>query len=501
MIAEANMILPSIRTVLGKSSTESSCVYPHSLQQVGSGCLLLARIGNEKMLLLINAADWYGYDDFAGQESSIIGDKVKIAPTSHENAGALRRYFPFTAPVPLGNKGFSMGMGDRLGLATPGHIRVIEGTGVKPVFAQQSARELTLTGRSLDDVLDDVTWSVLQEGYREGFGADGDHLKQESEVQEALIAGYTMITLDCLERLDNSIATKTGSEIAEVYKKQKTEAANKLEDIYLNKKYDVNEYEIYFEELNLQKIILTYLEAINYVEHVYKDIIAPHGKEIDFEISIDETTFPTTPEAHFLVAAELQRRGVKVTSMAPRFCGEFQKGIDYIGDVDEFEGQFKIHAAIAAFFDYKLSIHSGSDKFKVFPVIGNYTSDRLHLKTAGTSWLEALQVIARFQPELLCQMYQHALKHVDEAREYYHVSLDTAKVPDPGTITPDTSVGILSQDDTRQMMHITYGFFLHPAADPFREKIYAILNNNEDAYMAVLKQHLGRHIALVKGDL
>ncbi|MGI9862964.1 tagaturonate epimerase family protein [Moorella naiadis] len=472
-------------------------MYPHSIQQVGNGHLLLARIGNEKVLLLINAADWSGYDDFAGQESSINGDKVKIAPTSHANACALRRYFPFTAAVPLGNKGFSMGMGDRLGLATPGHIQAIAGTGVRPVFAQQSVRELTLTGRSFADVLDDVTWGVFQEGYTEGFGADGDHLKQEREVQEALAAGYTMITLDCSERLDNTIATKTGSEINEAYKKLKEEATNNLEDIYLNKKCDVNGYEIFFDELNLKKIILTYLKAVNYVEHVYKDLIVPHGKEIDFEVSIDETAFPTTPEAHFLVGAELQRRGVKVTSMAPRFCGEFQKGIDYIGVVDEFERQFKIHAAIAAHFDYKLSIHSGSDKFKVFPVIGRYTKERLHLKTAGTSWLEALQVIARCQPELLCQMYQHALEHVDEAREYYHVSLDTAIVPTPGTITPDTIAGILSQDDTRQMMHITYGFFLHPKVGTFREKIYTVLNNNEDAYMAVLKQHLGRHIALV----
>ncbi|BCV22322.1 hypothetical protein hamaS1_23910 [Moorella sp. Hama-1] len=490
-------MLSSIIEEMGEKTRQNKYIYPKSLQRLEKGYITLAKIGGEKVLLLINATNWLGYNDFSGNEMKIGGSKVKIAPTNHENACALRWYFPFTAPMPLGNNGCSMGMGDRLGLATPGHVRAIDGTGIKPVFAQQSIRELTLTGRSFTEVLDDVTWGVFQEGYQSGFGADGDHLKHENEVKEALDAGYTMITLDCSEKLDNTIGTKASSEIAEVYNKQKTDIAYKLEDIYLEKNLTFGRYKLYLDELNFKKIVLTYLPAINHIENIYKNNIMSRCKEIDFEISIDETTFPTSPEAHFFVAAELERRDIKVTSIAPRFIGEFQKGIDYIGDISKFEKQFMIHAAIAAFFGYKLSIHSGSDKFKVFPIIGKYTRERLHLKTAGTSWLEALKVVARYQPQLLCAMYRHALMHVDKARSYYQVGMDITKMPAPETVTEDNVKSILRQDDTRQLMHITYGFFLHPEAGVFREKIYSLLKNNEEAYLDILKKHFSKHIELI----
>src|SRR5699024_11471236 len=115
-------------------------------------------------------------------------------------------------------------------------------------------------------------------------------------------------------------------------------------------------------------------------------------QEIDFEISIDETETITSPVAHFFVANELIQRGVKVVSLAPRFCGEFQKGIDYIGDVDQFEQELSEHALIAEHFGYKLSIHSGSDKFAVFPIMATDTKGVLHVKRAATTCLAAVRV-------------------------------------------------------------------------------------------------------------
>ena len=116
-------------------------------------------------------------------------------------------------------------------------------------------------------------------------------------------------------------------------------------------------------------------------------------------MSVDETATPTTVAEHFFVANELKRRGVHVHSLALRFVGEFQKGIDYKGDLAEFEARLREHVVIARHLGpYKISIHSGSDKFSIFPIAARVCGELVHEKTAGTWYLEALRVAARVQP-------------------------------------------------------------------------------------------------------
>ena len=112
---------------------------------------------------------------------------VHMAQLTSQNAKVLRSVVPWTAPQAFGREGISMGLGDRLGLASPGHIKAIRHTRVRPVLAQQSMRELDLTQRTYQDVLDAATWAVFQEGYQAGYGADGDHLKKVEHIQAALI--------------------------------------------------------------------------------------------------------------------------------------------------------------------------------------------------------------------------------------------------------------------------------------------------------------------------
>jgi len=197
----------------------------------------------------------------------------------------------------------------------------------------------------------------------------------------------------------------------------------------------------------------------------------------------------------------LEKMGVEVTSLAPRFCGEFQKGVDYIGDLDQFEREFKVHAAIADHFGYRLSIHSGSDKFKVFPIISRYTGSRVHVKTAGTNWLEALKVIARKEPELFRKIYEYAVEHFDEARKYYHVTSNMDNVPDVSSMADEDLPLVFAQNDARQVLHITYGLIL-TAKDKdgkylFRDDIYNTLNNHEEDYYRALEEHLNKHLSLL----
>lgn len=345
-----------------------------------------------------------------------------LAPLTHENAVLLRRIFPFTAPKSVLNDERTFGVGDRLGIAWPGHLRFFEKYDATPILAQQSIRELNLTKRTYADVLDSATFAVFRENFQKGYGADGDHLKTCEEVEYALTSGYTMITLDCSEYIRNDVATMTDEQVNEAY-----QLDTKLEDLYYGKTFIVEDYRVSFGEQEFRRACLIYTAALDHATRIYKTHIA--GKHIDYEISIDETTTATSPAQHYFVASELIRRGVKFATIAPRFCGEFQKGIDYRGDLKQFEYEIGAHAAIARRFGYKLSIHSGSDKFSTFPIISRVTHGTFHVKTAGTNWLEAMRVVALVDPKLYRDVHTFALGAFQEATEYYHVSCAPERIP------------------------------------------------------------------------
>ncbi len=241
------------------------------------------------------------------------------------------------------------------------------------------------------------------------------------------------------------------------------------------------------------RMVLTYYSALDFMDKVYGEVISRIGRPIDFEISIDEVATPTTPQDHFFVANELARRGIVISAIAPRFCGQFEKGIDYIGDLTQFEQQYESHALIAKNFGYKISIHSGSDKFSVFPIIGRLSSGVFHVKTAGTNWLEAVRVIAGVNPGLYRQLHAKALSTLDAARQYYVVTLNLANIPSLEMLDDGGLPALLEQDDARQVLHITYGFILQ---DPeLRRQVYDTLIEHENIYAEYLKTHIDRHLA------
>lgn len=478
---------------------EGSCHFYADSVHAARGCVLfLAKVGSDKHLYVIEKEPGSDSSEFEGIPMSVDGKIVRKAPLTHANAAALRKWFAFTVPVAFGREGVSIGLGDRLGIASPGHLRLIKKTKARPVLAQQSIRELNLTERTYEEVLDAASWAVFQEGYHQGFGADGDHLKTAAEVKQALEIGFSMITLDCSEHIDNSIAQKNKDEIAAAYQALPAAERNELEALYLNKTFTLEGTAITFDADTLQETILIYGKALEYVYHIYFDVVKPYHRHVDFEVSIDETLTPTTPAAHYFIAAELARHGVAVTRVAPHFCGEFRKGIDYIGDIQQFEREFIIHAGIADRFGYRLSIHSGSDKFSVYPVIGRHTHGRVHVKTAGTSWLEALRVIAAKKPALFRAIHAYALTHFAEAAKYCHVTASLADIPDIAGLADRELRKVLEQNDARQLLHITYGLVL-TAKDAdgylFRDAIYKTLDDEEDTYSDMLFLHIQKHLA------
>ncbi|WP_130859386.1 tagaturonate epimerase family protein [Gracilibacillus phocaeensis] len=477
------------------ATTEEVQVYERSLEKVGNTSVVMVKKDIEKYLVAAGSGDLL---------KALQGDSVgegKVCPLTHENAQVLNQFFTYTKPQAFGTEVATMGLGDRLGVASPGHIETVQGHQVKPILAQQSIRELTLLHRTMADILDAATFAVFQEGYKNGYGADADHIKKEEDITYALELGFSFLTLDCSEQIRNDVEDMVLEDIHKEFANLPVDRKEYFTSHYLNKSFAVQGIDISFDEDRLYKNMLVYGAAIDFMEHVFHQYIATADQTIDFEISIDETETVTSPEAHFFVAEELRRRGVTVQSLAPRFCGEFQKGIDYIGDLEQFEKELQEHAAIAKHFGYKLSIHSGSDKFSAFPIIGKYTEGLLHIKTAGTNWLEAVRVIAQLNPELYRRMHRYAEDHFEETLQYYHVTPDLSSIADLDSTSDQDLSAYMDHDAARQLFHVTYGILLtakdHSGEDLFREEFFTTLMRNEDAYRQGLVRHIGRHLDLL----
>jgi hypothetical protein len=219
-------------------------------------------------------------------------------------------------------------------------------------------------------------------------------------------------------------------------------------------------------------------------------------RSFDFEVSVDETEKPSSVHEHFYIASELRRMGIPCVSLAPRFTGRFEKGVDYIGDLAGFEAELARHAAVARNFDaYKLSLHSGSDKFSVYPAFASHTGGRAHVKTAGTSYLEALRILAQAEPSFFRELLDFSRARYPADRATYHVSAQLEKVPAAQALADGDLPGLLEDFDARQVLHVTYGSVL----DRYGEPLKAALAANEAAYTHGLRAHLRKHLALLEG--
>jgi hypothetical protein len=217
------------------------------------------------------------------------------------------------------------------------------------------------------------------------------------------------------------------------------------------------------------------------------------GKPYDLEVSVDETATVTTAVEHRYIALELKRLEIAFIGLAPRFVGDFEKGVDYIGSLKDFELDYTQHAAIARELGpYKLSIHSGSDKFSVYPIIARLSGSFVHLKTAGTSWVEALRVIAQQDAALFRQILNLAAEGYEQNRASYHVSGRVDQIPQ---VSDAELPMLLDQFDPREVLHVSFG----PVLAQFYDAIYATLNANIETYWETLHHHFNRHIQPFKG--
>ncbi|HSL19309.1 MAG TPA: tagaturonate epimerase family protein [Methylomirabilota bacterium] len=504
LIEEPPRGIDRVPLALGERSLD---LYPRSVVGIGGAVLFMGHGTPGRRLYVVSPID----DPLATRlEGTCLRwadadrDQVRRCPLSRANATTIREVLSWTRPQPLGLAD-SFGLGDRLGLAGPAHLQAMRGSGFEVVLAQQSIRELERTDRTPGEVMDAAFWAVLQEGWRSGFGADADHLKNPADVNRMAAAGFTMFTIDpgdhVVDAADVMAPPELESALAALpwvdLRTTADEALARWDDSRIGVGPDLV-LEPSREEV--RRAWVKYGAAIAHAAMMYHHIAATMGdRPFEVEVSVDETASVTTPFEHWLVASELERMGVRWVGLAPRFVGDFEKGIDYRGDLELFRDEYVKHLTIAeSLGPYKISIHSGSDKFSVYRVIGELGRGRVHVKTAGTSYLEALRTVAARDPGLFREVLDFARSLYEHERRTYHVSARLERVPAGPAVTDGELADLLDDDDARQVLHVTFGRVLterhRDGRTRFKNRILACLESNEEAHHENLVRHFERHV-------
>jgi len=487
MTTRPNELDPSAATLLNDGA------YPESQVSYEGATYWLERSADGAKRLVVVADDESAFRGFAGTTERTNGQVRLVADTTPENAQALRSALPWLTPSRFGLH-TSVGFGDRLGLATPGHVRALKTVGgpINPVFAQQSIREMGRCHRTPRNVLDDATWGAFQAGWTTPVGGDADHLEQLEDIDDTVAAGFVFYTLDPKAEVDPEAEHADAAVI-----QQKVETLDwpsldsdlaTFRKSYVGHRIDLEHEAIELDEESVVRAMAKYGPSLAHAMAMYRRL-REKGIDCEVEFAVDETDYPTKPAEHVVVVSELQRLGMDFVSFAPRFVGRFEKGVEYIGDLDQLQRDFEIHADIArALGPYKLSLHSGSDKYSTYPLIAEATKGIVHLKTAGTSWAEALRVIAHNDPDLMREVLALALDSFEANRKSYHLSCDPTKIPtDP---TDDQVAQLMDRVDSRQVLHVGYGAIL----EDFGPRMYQVWNDNEEEHYRIIADHFVKHL-------
>lgn len=370
---------------------------------------------------------------------------------------------------------FTFGVGDRFAHQAAAQLAAFEqarqqGWDVVPVWNKSNREHLTV-GSQPASVLAAAQAAVEAANWRHGFYVDADHINLSTV--EPFLDCSDFFTLDVADW----IGRRASSDDIDAFVKNHQGLLGKLELPELSEPVTID------ADL-LRKTAEKYLAAAMEAGKCYRHIHHAKG-DVPFvtEVSMDETDSPQTPPELLIILAALADQGVPAQTIAPKFTGRFNKGVDYVGNVDQFAREFRDDLAVIAYAvkhfglpgDLKLSVHSGSDKFSIYPVIRDALRDSgagLHLKTAGTTWLEEVIGLAESSQsglEIAKEIYASAYAQQEKLCAPYAsvIDIDPARLPDPAEVahwSAEQFVAALRHDptcsefnaDLRQLIHVGY---------------------------------------------
>ncbi|HPC36828.1 MAG TPA: tagaturonate epimerase family protein [Candidatus Marinimicrobia bacterium] len=377
---------------------------------------------------------------------------------------------------------YSLGIGDRFGYQAEAQLTAIikaaeKGVQITPVW-NKSFREHNIIGSQPADVRRSAEKAVRALNWSQGYFVDADHISLKTVPH--FIESSDFFTLDVADAIG---APASENDIQE-FLKFAEKYTRPFEIPGIPQKIEVT-------SKSIENIARKYLAAVLSAADTYHYIQDNCQHDYVIELSVDETDTPQSPLELFFILALAAWQELPLATIAPKFSGRFNKGIDYVGDPVKFAVEFEQDVAVVKFAvgefslpeGLKLSVHSGSDKFSLYPHINRIitkTNAGLHLKTAGTTWLEELIGLATADGEgleIAREIYSRAFEHYEELVKPYAtvVDIDRTKLPAPSVVNSWTS----------------------------REYVAALRHNqNEKAYNPHLRQllHVGYKIAAEMGE-
>ena len=467
-------------------------VYSSSWYQEKLGMRIYPVKGEEERYLGVWSKDkkLYFADPLFLEPEEEKGKFFFLYPFHFKNYLSLSDYFPDLKPQPAGVK-TSLGCGDRLGLVSRAHLEAVKNYPAFPVIAQQSPRELQKMGRTFQDVLLGAVWGVLESENPVPFGADADHLKDEEYLRAGIESGFTMYTLDGSGVADYYILSKSEKELQKIFDSMSQEE-KQIFNRYADRTFTVGSgLELDFQREKFFPLFKVYFPVINFVEKM-NFLLQEELSSYDLEISLDEGEGVTSPEVHFFVAEELHHRGIDFQSLAPRFPGSFEKAIDYEGNIQEFSSSLRNHVTVQQEIGgYRLSLHSGSDKFSIYPVFSQETNQLFHVKTSGTSWLKGLEVVAHKNPQLFRKIYELSEEELEENRKAYQISFTREDIHRDMDTIPDKELpSLFSHPLIRQFLHISYG----SVWQVFKSELSHLFFQYEEEHYRLVRENMERHL-------
>ncbi|MCL5282878.1 MAG: tagaturonate epimerase family protein [Planctomycetes bacterium] len=337
---------------------------------------------------------------------------------------------------------YSFGIGDRFGHQGKAQLAAIlqaqeQGLEITPVW-NKSNREHTIIGTSPADVRREADAAIAACGWKKPYYVDADHIGLTNV--DAFLSTSDFFTLDVADFIGRPAPE---ADIQAFVKKHK--------DLLGSHQVKGIDARIVIDEARLRSIAAKYLVALQQAGNTFRHIEARKDlSRFVTEVSMDETDTPQTPVDLLVILAALADEGIPAQTIAPKFSGRFNKGVDYVGDVSRFAREFEEDLAVIRFAverfglpgDLKLSVHSGSDKFSIYRPIHRALKQfnaGVHVKTAGTTWLEELIGLALAGGDGLAiakDIYAQALSRLDELCGPYAtvIDIDKTKLPDPDQV-------------------------------------------------------------------
>lgn len=370
---------------------------------------------------------------------------------------------------------YSIGVGDRFAHQAKAQLRACmtaaeRGAEVIPVW-NKSNREHLIVGSEPTSVQAAADAAVRELGWKKPYHLDADHIRLDTV--DRFLAPCDFFTIDVAD----SIGQPADPAAVRAFADKNTDLPGMVSIPGIDEPFAITREDV-------ERTAGKYLKAVHDAGAIYRKIAAAKGEGTFItEVSMDETDSPQTPPELLLILAMLAEEGVPVQTIAPKFTGRFNKGVDYVGDLRQFEKEFRQDLAVIAFAvrvyglpaNLKLSVHSGSDKFSIYPIIRRAVREfdaGLHLKTAGTTWLEEVIGLAEAGGEGLAlakEIYAKAIKKKDELCGPYAavIDIDASKLPSAEAVqgwTSEQFVSALRHDPKnpafnphfRQLLHVGF---------------------------------------------